>query len=129
VAQLILHRYDDGAFARPEVNHADGARAKAFCACSNSNSNSSCSANVEGLALLDGFFHWLISSAAWTRAERLRTSSTITPSATAVWSSLMRAETPSFVLKYTQTRGVLPRARLGVPSGKVCFCLHLRPNA
>jgi hypothetical protein len=23
-----------------------------------------CSANVEGLALLDGFFHWLISSAA-----------------------------------------------------------------
>ena len=64
MAQLILHRYDDGAFARPEVNHADGARAKAFCACSNTNSNSSCSANVEGLALLDGFFHWLISSAA-----------------------------------------------------------------
>jgi hypothetical protein len=61
VAQLILHRYDDGAFAHPEVNHADGAPSVRVPI---PILIPVCSANVEGVALLDGFFHWLISSAA-----------------------------------------------------------------
>src|ERR1035437_4454213 len=58
----------------------------------------------------------------WTRQFRRRISADTTRSATAVFSSLIRAETHSFSLKCTQTEGVLGGAGLGVPSGKVCFC-------